>query len=136
MGEPAATKAVAATGGKVAIDMQSVWNELVGENSFTQAGVVVSKAVYSDNGLIDALFEKLTSNLTYIYQDAENVSATLSEKGSSLKVNFNEGVLNRCNLKNVRAKTIKEQIKSYFEAVKGYDASFIGGKLPEDGFYL
>lgn len=136
VGEPAATKAVAAIGGMVAIDMQSVWNELVGENSFTQAGVVVSKAVYSDNGLIDALFEKLTSNLTYIYQDADNVSATMSEKGSSLKVNFNEGVLNRCNLKNVKAKTIKEQIKSYFEAVKGYDASFIGGKLPEDGFYL
>lgn len=136
VGEPAATKAVSAIGGKVVIDMQSVWNDLVGENSFTQAGVVVSGAVYNDNGLIDALFEKLTSNLTYIYQDAENVSNTLAENGSSLKVGFNEAVLNRCNLKNVKAKTIKTQIESYFNAVKVYDATFIGGKLPEDGFYL
>lgn len=136
VGEPAATKAVTAIGGCVALDMQEAWNGLVGENSFTQAGVVVNKDVYDDNGLIEALSEKLTSNLSFIYQDAENVSDTLSKHGSTLKVAFNDGVLNRCNLKNIKASLLKTQLNAYFEAVKTYDATFIGGKLPDDGFYL
>lgn len=139
LGEPVATNAtkkLAAKGVKILIDLQSVWNDLLGESDcFTQAGVVLAKSVYDDNGLIAALLNKLESNRAYILSDLANVQATLTENGSALTGAFSSELIARCNLKCEKAINIKGKIEKYFNAVYQYDKTFIGGKLPDDGFY-
>lgn len=137
LGEPVATNATIKLGAKIVLDLQSVWNDLLGEDDcFTQAGVVLANSVYNDNGLIEALLSKLNSNKDYILSDIENVQETLIESGSALSGKFSKELIDRCNLKCERASDIKGKIEKYFEAVKAYDKTFIGGKLPDDGFYL
>lgn len=139
LGEPVATNAtkkLAAKGVKILLDLQSVWNGLLEEQDcFTQAGVVVAKSVYNDNGLIEALLQKLESNYEYIISDIANVQTTLTKKGSSLSGAFSKELIDRCNLKCKKAIDIKGKIEKYFNAVYAYKPDFIGGKLPDDGFY-
>ncbi len=139
LGEPVATNAtkkLAAKGMKIVLDLQTVWNGLLGETDcFTQAGVVLANSVYNDNGLISALLAKLESNYDYIISDVANVQATLTEKGSALSGAFSKELIDRCNLKCEKATDIKSKIEKYFSAVYEYDPTFIGGKLPDGGFY-
>lgn len=136
LGEPAVSGAVKKTGGQIVMDLQSVWSDLLGEGTFTQAGIVVNKEVYSDNRLIAALNEKLTSNIDYLFEDAENISSVLQANGSALQMPFNEAVLTRCNLKHASSLSVKTQLEKYFNAILQRSPNFIGGKLPEDGFYM
>lgn len=136
LGEPAATQAVTKIGVQIVYDMQSAWDTLSGnEDSFTQAGVVLTSRVYNDSSFVKALIEKLTSNLSYIYENVDSVKETIVANGSSLQVDFTSAVLDRCNLDFKRASEIKTKIEAYYNAVYAYDATFIGGKLPDDGFY-
>ncbi len=135
MGEPAVTNAVKALQASIVLDLQSVWNDLVGEDSFTQAGVVLGKSVYNDKQFVNALFEKLNHNLAYVVEDAANVKQTLIDNGSSLKVDFTAEVLRRCNLNNQKAVEIQGKLEAYFNAVMAYDPTFIGGKLPTADLY-
>lgn len=139
LGEPVATNAtkkLAAKGVTILLDLQSVWNDLLGESDcFTQAGVVVAKSVYDDNGLIEALLQKLESNYEYLISDIANVQETLTENGSALTAAFSKELIDRCNLKCKKAIDVKGKLEKYFNAVKAYDQTFIGGKLPDDGFY-
>ncbi len=136
MGEPAVSNAVKITGASIVLDMQSIWENAIGEGTFTQAGIVLNKRVYGDKRLIDALNKKLTENLTAIYEEADKIQPTLEANGSSLKVAFNKDILDRCNLDHKSAKEIRTKIEAYYNAVMAYDPTFIGGKLPSDGFYL
>lgn len=135
LGEPAASNAAQKLGASIVLDLQSVWNDLLGKDSFTQAGVVLANSTYSDNGLIEALLVKLRTNNAYVLTDIDNVQETLTALGSTLSGNFNENLIKRCNLKCEKASDIKVQLESYFNAVYQYDPNFIGGKLPDDGFY-
>lgn len=139
LGEPVATNAtkkLAAKGVRILLDLQSVWNDLLGESDcFTQAGVVVAKSIYNDNGLIEALLQKLESNYEYLISDIANVQETLTENGSALTAAFSKELIDRCNLKCEKAIDVKGKLEKYFNAVKAYDETFIGGKLPDDGFY-
>ena len=135
MGEPAVSNAVRAIPAVNVLDLQQAWAGVIEEGSYTQAGVVLSSKVYNDKGFVDALYAKLESNLSFIYDDVANVKQTLIDNGSNLKVDFNSGILDRCNLGNQKASEIKAKIETYFNAVKEYDATFIGGKLPDEGFY-
>ncbi len=135
MGEPAVSNAVKALQASIVMDLQSVWNELVGADSFTQAGVVLGKSVYNDKQFVNALWEKLDHNLEYVFKDAANVKQTLMDNGSSLKVDFNSEVLTRCNLKNQKAEEIQSKLEAYFNEVMAYDKTFIGGKIPTADLY-
>ncbi len=136
LGEPAVTGALNKTGGQIVMNLQKAWEDYVGDDTFTQAGIVVKSTVYNDNGLIEALNEKLTSNLTYVYENASTIKDTFAKYESAITVNFNSTILNRCNLNHKTASQIKTQLELYYQAILGYAPAFIGGKLPDEGFYL
>ena len=136
LGEPAVTGALLKTGGQIVMNLQDVWESYIGEDTFTQAGIVVKSSVYNDNGLIAAFNEKLTSNLTYVYDNASTIKDTFARYESSIAINFTSEVLNRCNLRHKTASQIKAKLELYYQAILDYDAKFIGGKLPDGGFYL
>ena len=135
MGEPVATQCCAAANAVVVMNIQEEWKNL-NDTEFPQAGVVVSEKIYSDKNLTEKLFSKLAENPAYIVANAQKVQETITKAGSALEAQFNEALLTRCNLKCVKASAAKADLEAYYTAIKGYDATFIGGDLPDDGFYL
>lgn len=136
MGEPAVTSAVKAINGAIVMDIQKEWAKVVGNNSFMQAGFVVSKSVYENKALCTAIFDKLSENNEYIMNSPEKVKTVIGRFGSNTQNDFTVEILQRCNLGNKKAVAIKSQLLAYFNAVNGYDVTFIGGKIPDDNFYL
>lgn len=136
MGEPAVTSAVKAINGVIVMDIQKEWAKVIGNNSFMQAGLVVSKKVYENKALCQAIFNKLSENDELIMKNPEKVKTVIGRFGSATQNDFTVEIIKRCNLGNKKAVDIKSDLLAYFNAVNGYDVTFIGGKIPDDNFYL
>ena len=136
LGEPAATNACNKLGFKIVMDIQKEWNAVVGENAFTQAGIVVGKKIYSDEKFCSDLVAKLQNNAEYTKEHAAEVKEVIASKGSALTVDFTADIIERCNLGCKRASENKEAIENYFKAILESQPAFIVGKLPDEGFYL
>lgn len=136
MGEPVVTQANNQLKTVVALDLQSEWTKLFGENSYMQAGVVFSDEVCAKTEFVNALLEKLQTNNQTLVDNYSSIKSVLQNAGSGLKVDFTIDTVNRLNVGFSSAKDSKSKIEAYFNAISEVDNTFIGGKLPDDGFYL
>lgn len=132
LGEPAATK----SGANELFDLQQLWNEATKlTGSYPQAGVFVSNKFASDEKFIENLFKALNGNVKYLNENSENVNKLLAENGSNdlASTVLTKTVIERCNIRTVKASECKAQLEAYFNAIKDVSPAF---KLPDDGFYL
>lgn len=132
LGEPAATK----SGANELFDLQQLWNEATKlEGSYPQAGVFVSNKLANDQKFIDSLFKALNGNVKYLNENSESVNKLLAENGSNdlASITLTKTVIERCNIRTVKANECKAQLEAYFQAIKDVSPAF---KLPDDGFYL
>ena len=116
--------------------MQQEWAKIIGENSYTQAGVVLSKSVYDKNVFVRGLMEQLSLNSEYLLNNYEGVKETLKNSGSALSVDFTEETVKRLNIGHKTAVDAKEGLEKYLNALYEYNPNLIGGKMPDEGFYL
>lgn len=135
LGEPVATTACKKLGLNVVMDIKEEWSKIVGENTFTQAGVVVSKKVYEDEKLCAELLKKLAGNALFAEENAGEIKQVINSYGSALSMDFSTELVKRCNLGCQRASDAKTTIEKYFSAILENSPSFIGGKLPDANFY-
>lgn len=130
LGEPAVTKANAATGSTVVLDLQKEWKKFYGEGQFVQAGLIVnSEKVNVD--FVNALVEKLKQNKQYLYNNADGIGNTLVSVYSETVmkgIKFNASVLDRCNIGCETAKSQKSAINAFLTAH--------GLTAPNDDFYF
>lgn len=130
LGEPAVTKANAATGSTVVLDLQKEWKKFYGEGQFVQAGLIVnSEKVNVD--FVNALVEKLKQNKQYLYNNADGIGNTLVSVYSETVmkgIKFNASVLDRCNIGCETAKSQKSAINAFLTAH--------GLTAPDDDFYF
>lgn len=131
LGEPAATKSAAPE----LFDLQALWKQATElDESYPQAGVFVKSALLEDADFIDELLNALTSNAQYLQDNSDKVASLLVQNGSSdfNGVTFTKQVLERCNIRCVKATDCKTQLTAYFNAIAAINSSFT---LPNDGFY-
>lgn len=130
LGEPAVTKANAATGSTVVLDLQKEWKKFYGEGQFVQAGLIVnSEKVNVD--FVNALVEKLKQNKQFLYDNADGIGNTLVSVYSETVmkgVKFNADVLDRCNIGCETAKSQKAAVSAFLTAH--------GLTAPSDDFYF
>lgn len=138
LGQPVVSKALkVAENIKVVFDFQSAWKNITGRDSYPQAGVVVKKAAAADKAFIAALYEALHNNKEYSLNHADEIKGVLADFGSTLKdFDFKAEIVSACNLDCKKAIDEKEGLTDYFNKIAAFDKTFIGGKLPDDGFYL
>lgn len=135
LGEPVVTQANKNLGTQVVMDLTEEWSVCVGENSYMQAGVVLSKKVYENEDLVSALGEKLRQNHDFLALDCENIKSTLLTAGSGIRVDFTSETVSRLNVGYESALSSKSRLEAYFTAIAEFDKSFVGGKLPDSAFY-
>lgn len=130
LGEPAVTKANAATGSTVVLDLQKEWKKFYGDGQFVQAGLIVnSEKVNVD--FVNALVEKLKQNKQYLYDNADGIGNTLVSVYSETVmkgVKFNASVLDRCNIGCETASSQKAAVSAFLTAH--------GLTAPGDDFYF
>jgi NitT/TauT family transport system substrate-binding protein len=122
---------------KRVIDVQEVWGEVTGKAPILpQAGLALTDGLTAQNpDLADALQGALADVAARVNADPQ---AAAQAAASSL--DFPEPVIAASiatsKLVAIRASEARPSIEAMLETLAASDAGIIGGKLPDDGFYL
>jgi NitT/TauT family transport system substrate-binding protein len=140
--EPAITAAIIrgkGAGKEVArvIDIQKAWAQVSGgEPILPQAGLALTDAFSAANpGIADAIQAALEKASASVNADpakaASDASAALELPAPVIAASVPTS-----NLVALRASTVRKEIESMLATLSDADPALIGGKLPDDGFYL
>ncbi len=137
LGEPAVSNCNAIAKTKVVLDIQAEWKKITG-NDYTQAGVIVSDELAADKDFIEALKLKLKNSKSFCTSNIDTIKELLQNNGvkSVSKVNMSVELIEKCSIGYVSASDAKANVEAYFNVLKSFNAKLIGGKLPNEGFYL
>lgn len=140
--EPAATAALlkglkSATKMTRVIDLQSAWGDVTGGPArIPQAGMMVSDSLLDDMpDLPDRLNTALTLSTQWV-QNNPTSAGRLGETYMALKAPVIERSIPFCNFGLDKAKDVQAEIESFYSILAETNPAIIGGKLPENDFYL
>ena len=135
MGQPVVTNANKKLGTQIVLDFQEQFKKLSGGESYPQAGVVIKGEVAKDSEFVSALFKALCENKDFITNNPQEIKGVLANFGSSLTFDFTADVVNACNIGSKQSISIRASLENYFNSIKAFDPTFIGGNLPGDNYY-
>ncbi len=119
------------------IDVQEVWGKVTGKDPvLPQAGLALTDGLTAAHPeLADALQAALAKVADHVNADPEAAART-----AAAALDFPEPVLASSiatsKLVAIRASEARASIETMLETLAASDAGIIGGKLPDDGFYL
>lgn len=138
LGEPAVSTCNLLRSTSVVLDIQAEWKKVAGKN-YTQAGVIISEKLAGDKSFVASLNGLLESNAEFVKTNVDRLKEILSGKGSTSinpKLTVDEGLINRSSVGYSASSAARSDVESYFNILKDFNAKLIGGKLPDEGFYL
>ncbi|PJC86670.1 ABC transporter substrate-binding protein [Vibrio sp. HA2012] len=119
------------------INLQDAWGEVTGGPSrIPQAGMMVSDALLDE---IPDLPNRLNNGLarsTHWVVNNPTSAGRLGESYMPLKAPIIEQSIPFSNSDLVRAKDAQHELESFFSILAESNPEIVGGKLPDDGFYL
>lgn len=139
-GEPAVTNSKA-KGFQEVFDLQALWSATQNDvqKGYAQAVLIARKKVCKDKTFVANLLQAFSLNEDSIMQDPSNAVRNIKDiyPQSALQAGMSSQVIDRCNIKTIAAVL---EGRTYYEntlkAVMAVNADLIGGKLPDDGFYM
>ncbi len=140
--EPAATAALlkgmkAAKKMNRVVSLQQAWGEVTGGAArIPQAGMMISEALLNEMpDLPDRLNASLARSTKWVVNNPTS-AGRLGESYLSLKAPVIERSIPYSNFTLEKAKDIQPEIERFFTILAKSNPGIIGGKLPEDEFYL
>lgn len=135
LGEPAATMATIKTSAKVLFDLQAEWEKSTGVYGYPQACTVVTNDLFANNSaFVKAFLTEMNNNLEWVKNNVSVTNEAVAAYGGATQFASAE-VISRCNIKYVGAEDAKSDVEKYLEIMATFNSKFIGGKLPDAGFY-
>lgn len=121
------------------IDLQAEYQNITGQDSYPQAGIFINKSFAKNNKkFITSFLEKVVESVDFVNTEKESASDYYKELNllpdfpKQVLVNSIEG----SNIGFVNSKDSKKLIEEYFQIIMEFNPQLIGGKLPDDDFYL
>jgi NitT/TauT family transport system substrate-binding protein len=119
------------------IDIQKAWGEVSGgQPVLPQAGLALTNAFTGANpGAADALQEALEKVAAAVNAAPDKAAADAAD-ALEMPAPVIAASVATSNLVAARASTMRAEIESMLTTLSDADPALIGGKLPDDGFYL
>src|SRR5690554_534673 len=119
------------------LDLQQEWARITGSGvGLPQAGVLCRRELLDEHPeQIIALQSALGRAADWVMA-APDQAAILGAEKSPLSRQVFEGAIPRTRIRMVSAIDARPQLEQFFTALTDLSSGFIGGKLPDDGFYL
>lgn len=137
LGEPAVTQALSnVSSASRLFAIHTLWAEVTNDLSYTQSVFIGRQsAIDLDKGLVNWLSEKLDENTSWITANPADAQEAIKSAGSTITVPFTAEIITASNIRFIKAQDAKADIDAYLAAVAGFNASFVGGKLPAAEIY-
>jgi NitT/TauT family transport system substrate-binding protein len=119
------------------IDIQKAWGEVSGgQPVLPQAGLALTNAFADANpGVADALQEALEKTVAAVNAAPDRAAADAAD-ALEMPGPVIAASVATSNLVAARASAMRAEIESMLTTLSDADPALIGGKLPDDGFYL
>ncbi|MDO9629479.1 MAG: hypothetical protein Q7I99_06230 [Acholeplasmataceae bacterium] len=115
------------------IDIQALYQEVSGFDSYPQSGVFIKK------GLSQSKIEKIQADLIDSIQKTNENPSKAADLAISLGMGLPKDILSSAiinsNIRYVSALDSKDAVEAYFGLILTINGALIGGKLPIDSFY-
>lgn len=144
LGEPAVTNAMAATGGKIAMDMQAQWQAAFDGLQFPQACLVAKGSVVKNKkSAVDDFLTAVSGSDGWAESNPDKALKAVEshmKKGNQTTLKaLNADIIKRCNIKAVSAEDYSTECQAYFKRLTSLTAAELGTPVlndqPDDGFY-
>lgn len=127
---------------KVALDMNDEWlrveNDLKGGNSngmVTGVTVVRRQFLEEHPEAVKAFLEEHEASVKAVNQDVETGASLAVAAGIVAKEPIAVKAIPECHITCITGEDMKRDLSAYLNVLAGFDASLVGGKVPEDDFY-
>ncbi|WP_242833461.1 ABC transporter substrate-binding protein [Desulfosporosinus youngiae] len=123
---------------KVLLDLQAEWEKASGINaSYPQASLLISNNLSDKHSqVVDNFLKELELSIQWINQNPGQAGAYAEELQTGMKAKVVETGLVRSNIRYVGAKEARSAIEEYLKVLMDFSPETIGGKLPDESFYL
>lgn len=135
--QPAVTAALTqVTGLRVACDIGDAWEEL-DTPAQSVTGVLVVRADFAEKNpkAYKKLLEDYEASINYVKANADEV-APYVESYIGIKAPIAKKAIPSCNLTYIDGEEMKETLSAYLAVLFDQEPKSVGGKLPDDAFYL
>lgn len=139
MPEPVLSKVLTKKEGtKIVLDLQKEWAKISkGNDSYPQAGVVINNNLVEKHPeIVEAFLEKYEESIQWVNENPTKAGEYSEELKTGLNAKIVEKAVTRSNLIYKNASDSKEHLEAYYKTLFGFSPELIGGKLPDEGFYL
>ncbi|HBQ36170.1 MAG TPA: hypothetical protein DD729_04935 [Rhodobacteraceae bacterium] len=116
--------------------LQDVWQEVTGRDRMPQAGTLVQSEWADKNPERLAQIKKSIASSIDWMNNNKDACAALGAKEFKLPAPIIRKALDNVHMERVSAAEAKEDLIFFYNALSELSPKLIGGKLPDDGFYL
>lgn len=123
---------------KILFDLQEEWSKLnQGNSSYPQASLIIKNDIIENHPeLVEKFLQEYENSINWLSGNADIAGEYSEELQTGLsKAAVLQG-LDRSNIKYIDAKNAKKDIDTYLKVLFEYSPEVIGGKLPDEDFYL
>ncbi len=122
---------------RVALDVTKEWEKLNGNDSTVVTGVIVVNADYYNKNkvVVDKFMEEYKASVEYVNANVDS-AAQLVEDFGIFKAAVAKKAIPQCNITLVTGNDMKTKVTNYLKVLYDENPNAVGGKLPDDGFYV
>lgn len=139
MPEPMLTKVLTKRDdARIVLDLQKEWAKATeGDTSYPQAVIVISNELIENRPEVVAEFlKRARESVEWVNANPAKAGEYVEALGLGLKAKIVEKSIPRSNLMFRDASESEEAIMKYFGILHGFSPELVGGKLPDEGFFL
>ena len=121
----------------VLLDYQQTWQQLEQRSdSYPQSALVVKTQLAKENPAVVKAFLQAASDSNAWVVTQPSAAGLLAEKYLSISAPAATAAIPRCNLRLDEAYQVQAEIDYFLEKLYSFQPQSIGGKLPDEEFYL
>lgn len=119
------------------IDLTDVWDEYATDGSRLLTGVTVVRREFADANpqAVSEFVEQQAASVEAVKGDPETWAQSVVDHGIVDAAPVAAKAIPGCNLACITGAELTSALSGYLDVLSQFDASSIGGKLPEDDFY-
>ncbi len=123
---------------RVVLDLQEEWAKATGSNAgFPQAALVISNELIENRpDIVENFLREYEAGIKWLNENPQQAGKYSEELQLGLNAKIVTKSIERSNIMLKNAQDSKEAIMQYYGILYGFSPEVIGGKLPDEGFFL
>jgi NitT/TauT family transport system substrate-binding protein len=119
------------------IDLQEEWKKTTGIDSYPQTSLIIKNEIIEKYpNIIDEFLTKYEESINWVNENKADAGEVIETLNIGLKAKIAEKSIPGSNLKYVDAQEARPAVEKFLKVLMDFSADSIGGKLPDENFYL